>query len=162
MGDRGNVVVINRKYGSDDYEGVWLYSHWGGHRLHESTAKAVASCGRVGDPEYLTRIIFCNLIADGMTNGELRGLECLDKEAETATPEEQAKMYRDMVEEFLSETSFGIGPAGHEDQEYPTVVVNADTGEVWLDENHPCSIEEISIPEGKESPQRGGLMTVSI
>lgn len=44
---------------------VYLYQHWDGDGLMETVVKAVnGSVGqnRQGDPEYLTRIIFCAMV----------------------------------------------------------------------------------------------------
>lgn len=138
MGDRGNIVVLSKKYGTNDYEGVWLYSHWGGHRLEASARKALANSeGRIGDPSYLTRIIFCNMIADSFVDldtGEM-GSDLVAREAKRE--EWDTPFFIQMVGEFLSSTSFGIGLEGAGDQEYPTVCIDAHTGEMWLDESRP-------------------------
>jgi hypothetical protein len=71
MGDRANVFVINRGTLEDPKEGVWLYSHWGGHGLPATLQVALErGKGRWGDTPYLTRILFCDLIrgdCDGLT-----------------------------------------------------------------------------------------------
>ena len=145
MGDRGNIVVINKRYGSDDYEGVWLYSHWGGYRLKDSVEKVMARTGRIGDPTYLTRQIFCQMIADSISNQStgLSGMECIDDELDPEKPAEAVAMLRTFIEEFMSETSFGIGTEGAGDQEYPTVCVDGDTGEVWYDASCPTTTKQI-------------------
>lgn len=145
MGDRGNIVVINKKYGSDDYEGVWLYSHWGGYRLKDSVEKVMARTGRIGDPSYLTRQIFCQMIADSISNQStgLSGMECIDDELDPENPAEAVAMLRTFIEEFMSETSFGIGCGGAGDQQHPTVCVDADTGEIWLDASYPTETDQV-------------------
>ena len=149
MGDRGNIVVLNKKYGTNEYEGVWLYSHWGGHRLEATARKAVANSeGRVGDPTYLARIIFCNMIADEFRDydtGEM-GSELIAREVAKADNEELAGFLFAMVNNFLGSTSFGIGLHGVGDQEYATVCVNADTGDIWLDESRPTETRNVKFP----------------
>jgi hypothetical protein len=61
MGERGNIVV----------DGVYLYTHWKGHKL-KSILKSALTRGRSrwDDPPYLARIIFCEMIGneqDGLT-----------------------------------------------------------------------------------------------
>ena len=148
MGDRGNIVVLNKKYGTDEYEGVWLYSHWGGHRLEGTARKAVANCGRVGDPSYLARIIFCNMIADGFRDLDtgLMGRELIEREMAKGDVSEMALFLGQMVDEFLSETGYGISLEGAGDQEYPTVCVDADTGKIWTDPNLPTRTSQITFP----------------
>ena len=143
MGDRGNIVVINKKWKSNEYEGVWLYSHWGGSRLEETARKAVDGSGRIGDPSYLTRIIFCNMIADGfrdMDTGQM-GSEIITREK--GKEELDTGFFVGMVDEFMSSTGAGIGTSGAGDQQHPTVVVNADTGEIWLDPNCPTTTDAV-------------------
>lgn len=57
MGDRANIVVKSGE------EQVVLYSHWGGHELPE-TLRAALERGRDrwDDFQYLTRIIFCQMV----------------------------------------------------------------------------------------------------
>jgi hypothetical protein len=152
MGDRGNIVVIHKVYGAEDYEGVWLYSHWGGSRLEQTARKAVANSGRVGDPDYLTRIIFCNMIADGfrdLDTGQM-GDEIIKREtdrfAEDTTTEKLAdfaQFLSAVVGEFMNKTGAGIGTQGAGDQEHPTVCVDADTGEIWLDDSRPYLTSQV-------------------
>lgn len=56
MGNRSNIRV--------DFHGatpIYLYSHWGGERVIESAVEGLNS-GRVGDPAYLSRIIFQHML----------------------------------------------------------------------------------------------------
>ncbi len=57
MGDRANVFVT-----SDGREGVYLYTHWGGHRLPKIVQAALQRKQRWNDELYLNRIIFCEMI----------------------------------------------------------------------------------------------------
>ena len=143
MGDRGNIVVINKRYGSDDYEGVWLYSHWGGSRLEETATKAVERSGRVGDPSYLTRVIFCSMLADQFSDLDfgLAGKEIFDREV--AKDEPDTGFFFQLASELFSSTGFGIGTGGAGDQEHPTVCVDADTGEIWLDASYPTETDQV-------------------
>jgi hypothetical protein len=152
MGDRGNIAVINKKWNSDKYEGIFLYSHWGGHRLERTARKAVAnSGGRVGDPSYLTRIIFCNMIMEGFTTGAegVSGLDAINYEMDPNKISSEAQnllkvdLLKAVVYEFMTTIGYGISLHGAGDQNNPTVVVDADTGEIWTDEKRPTSVEEI-------------------
>lgn len=139
MGDRGNIVVLDGK------QGVWLYSHWGGSRLEETARKAVESSGRVGDPSYLTRIIFCNMIADGFRDYDTKemGRELVNRELKRDNID--VGFFVAMIEEFLSETGAGIATWGAGDQEHPTVCVDGRTGEIWLDHNRPTTTEQVLL-----------------
>ncbi len=59
MGDRANIQVITSG------EEVFLYTHWGGHKI-ECILKAALERARDrwDDPQYLARIIFCEMIQD--------------------------------------------------------------------------------------------------
>jgi hypothetical protein len=56
MGDRSNIVVTDR-HGSR----IYLYGHWMGASALAHAAHGLES-GRVGDPPYLTRIIFSSMV----------------------------------------------------------------------------------------------------
>lgn len=84
MGDRGNIFVIDQ-YSEQDtapdgpFAGTYLYTHWSGYELPSILAAALdskAGRGRWNDGPYLTRIIFCRLIA-GDVDGETGfGISC--------------------------------------------------------------------------------------
>jgi len=62
MGDRGNVYVH-----AGDFPGVYLYSHWGGSGLAETTRRALArGRDRWDDDQYLARIIFCEMVKNDL------------------------------------------------------------------------------------------------
>lgn len=63
MGDRGNIIVQDA-YDDTNTQAVVLYTHWSGTELPE-TLKAALARGRErwNDGQYLTRIIFCQMIA---------------------------------------------------------------------------------------------------
>ena len=60
MGDRGQVHIVD--------EDVWLYTHWGASELVDDVKAALAKKWRWSDPEYLARIIFCQML-----HGDLDG-----------------------------------------------------------------------------------------
>lgn len=61
MGDRANIHILNA--GSDDNQGVYLYTHWGGSELLVTLQRALISGkNRWSDDQYLTRIIFCEMV----------------------------------------------------------------------------------------------------
>lgn len=137
MGDRGNIVVID-----DRGKGIWLYSHWGGYRLEQTARKAVERSGRIGDPSYLTRIIFCDMVADTFGGESGRGFN-----DPTVTAEE-------LVGEFASTLGAGIGTQGAGDQEYPTVCVDAMTGEIWTDPTRPTKTSEVLANRPAYQPKK--------
>jgi hypothetical protein len=54
MGDRGQVFIKDT--------GVYLYTHWGASELCDVVQDAMKRKQRWNDPEYLTRIIFSEMI----------------------------------------------------------------------------------------------------
>lgn len=54
MGDRGQVLIKDKK--------VYLYTHWEGGNLKKTVRTALARKERWDDPEYLARIIFCEMV----------------------------------------------------------------------------------------------------
>lgn len=68
MGDRGNIVVLQRTYSGKDTPDpapaqIWLYSHWGGTDLPNALHKALKMYpGRWDDDSYLTRGILMNMV----------------------------------------------------------------------------------------------------
>lgn len=63
MGDRANIAVKN---GSSR---VYLYTHWNGSSLPQvASAGLDAGRGRWNDPAYLTRIVFCRMVAGNEMN----------------------------------------------------------------------------------------------
>lgn len=58
MGDRANV------YMKDGDRGVYLYTHWEGSELPFMVQKALAHKQRWDDGQYLTRIIFQEMLGD--------------------------------------------------------------------------------------------------
>lgn len=59
MGDRGNIVVVQKNYdGSLPSEVIYLYTHWCGSEIDQILATALERRLRWDDPAYLTRIIF--------------------------------------------------------------------------------------------------------
>ena len=62
MGSMGNVVIPQELVPVD----VYLYTHHDGHRLDEIVASALSRNERWNDQEYLTRIIFSEMIRDSV------------------------------------------------------------------------------------------------
>lgn len=56
MGDRAQVLMEN--------SGVYLYTHWGGSGLLENVKTAIARKQRWTDEDYLTRIIFEQMVGE--------------------------------------------------------------------------------------------------
>ena len=60
MGDRANIVVTG-----DHTDPIFLYTHWRGYAVPGILQAALKrGRGRWGQTDYLTRIIFCELIGD--------------------------------------------------------------------------------------------------
>lgn len=60
MGDRGNVLI------GDLNSRVFLYTHWGGSILPQVVQTALQREERWGDAPYLARIVFAEMIREGM------------------------------------------------------------------------------------------------
>lgn len=62
MGDRANIIMQGE---TDTFPyPVYFYSHWKGRDIYTDLQKALEkSKSRWGDPAYLARIIFCQLVA---------------------------------------------------------------------------------------------------
>jgi len=58
MGDRGQVWI------HEDNHDIWLYTHWNAYQLEEKVKKSLSYNRRWNDAEYLTRIIFQEMIRD--------------------------------------------------------------------------------------------------
>lgn len=67
MGDRANILLVDRAERADEPEttGIYLYTHWSGHRWPMLLQDALeAGRGRWGDEAYLARIIISNVYRD--------------------------------------------------------------------------------------------------
>ena len=65
MGDRANIKIE-----AEDEEPIFLYTHWNGYCLPETLQGALARKERWDDSQYLTRIIFSEMIkADILDEG---------------------------------------------------------------------------------------------
>jgi len=63
VGDRANIHVI----ADGETEGVWLYTHWKGYKIHQILKTAlIRGRERWDDSQYLARIIFCEMIKDNI------------------------------------------------------------------------------------------------
>ena len=68
MGNRGNICVH-----FEDMKKVYLYTHWQGSEIKKMLKTALSSQagrGRWNDPQYLTRIIFCEMVGEEHLKGE--------------------------------------------------------------------------------------------
>ena len=58
MGDRANVQILD-----EEEHSTFLYTHWDGYKLLETVQAALErGRGRWHDPQYLARIIFCEMV----------------------------------------------------------------------------------------------------
>lgn len=62
MGDRANVVILQRPQQDQELGGIYLYTHWGGSDLPIVLRNALARGLRWTDEQYLARIIFCEMV----------------------------------------------------------------------------------------------------
>jgi len=66
MGERGQIRVVEekteREFDDEFDHDVYLYTHWNGPELEDIVFKALSVRERWDDPEYLTRIIFCEML----------------------------------------------------------------------------------------------------
>jgi hypothetical protein len=96
MGDRANVYVHE-----GDRPGVYLYTHWEGSTLPQTVVRALyRGRGRWDDVQYLTRIIFSEMIQDDVLSETGFGIsaECEDGgdrivDVDTATQKIRFKGY---------------------------------------------------------------------
>lgn len=87
MGERGNIVFIQRPREGAEERRIYLYTHWRGHLIHEILREAMnwkehwpAGFGKLTgtvrescrwyDEAYFARVVFCRLVA-GDENGVL-------------------------------------------------------------------------------------------
>ena len=142
MASPGEIVILS----NNRTEGLWLYTHIGGSYTLETAKKSVKE-GRRNDPSYLTRTVICNLIADSVESpsSSARGFDLLDDDGCTWS---QKRIKDELIEAFTRETGFGVGHSGG-GGEFPTVIIDADTGEVWTDDTLPTTVSEIAAPTGE-------------
>src|SRR5438552_15962373 len=105
MGDRGQILMKNSS--------VTLYSHWGASELVEDVRSALQKKARWDDEEYLTRIIFCQMIKgdeDGETgygigasvHGDIWRLIIIDVDAQTIEVKNNEKVdFSGSFEDFI-------------------------------------------------------------
>jgi len=61
MGDRAQVKFITEE------KDIYFYTHWDASRLEDTVVNALKrGTGRHDDPEYLARIIFCEMVKDSI------------------------------------------------------------------------------------------------
>ena len=66
MGDRANVFIQQERDpdGSDEWQGIGIYSHWDGVNLHRVVRDVLPLAkGRIGDPSYFARIVVQHTLA---------------------------------------------------------------------------------------------------
>ena len=64
MGDSSNIYIQTERNAADEeWDGIGLYSHWGGEGFQERALDALAAArDRIGDPSYFARIITAHVI----------------------------------------------------------------------------------------------------
>jgi hypothetical protein len=72
MGDRGNIVVKQSRP-EDSY--IYLYTHWNGSEIAETLQNALKrGKDRWDDEQYLTRIIFSEMVKDSIMDTDGFGI----------------------------------------------------------------------------------------
>lgn len=72
MGDRGNIVIKQRKP-KDTF--LYFYTHWSGSDIGQTVQDALKrGKERWDDEQYLARIIFCELIKDDINGTDGYGI----------------------------------------------------------------------------------------
>jgi hypothetical protein len=71
VGDKANVHMKSGRVYDD---GVFLYTHWGGTDLPKVLQRALAKRERWDDPEYLARIIFCEMVKNAVSENTGYGI----------------------------------------------------------------------------------------
>jgi hypothetical protein len=114
MGDRAQIKIED--------SGVFLYTHWNGTKLKSTLKQALArGQNRWRDSEYLTRIIFCEML---MNNGNI-------------------------VATVAETTGYGISTSKHGDIEHNLLVVSCENQTVTeLDpDNNEVKVDPISFKD---------------
>jgi len=80
MGDRGQVRIVKGKSVPDEYDhDIFLYTHWGSHKLDSDVRIALLRAkkdGRLDDAEYLSRIVFCQMVGQDTEGTTGYGISC--------------------------------------------------------------------------------------
>lgn len=117
MGDRGQVLIKD--------EGVYLYTHWGATNLVGVVASSLSRQERWDDPEYLARIIFCEMVIDDVgspigygigtqKHGDVWRVIELDCGKQTATVIDYDKcVFEGTFEQFISDALKLFDPTGY-------------------------------------------------
>lgn len=107
MGNRAQVFI--------EAEGVYLYTHWGADRLVEAVRIALERKERWNDPEYLARIVFCEMVrgyeskAEGFgirtsEHGDIWRLITLTEDNRVKVKDHDHITFEGTYEEFIKQT----------------------------------------------------------
>jgi hypothetical protein len=105
MGDRANVCI------KDGSEEVYLYTHWSGCELPAILRKAIRRRARWDDAQYLSRIVFCEMVRDAYDEETGFGISStvgdganriLDVDVDNATISERGEKRTWSFEEFAN------------------------------------------------------------
>jgi hypothetical protein len=73
VGDRGNIFFVDAH--GKQLGGLYMYSHWAGSTIWKVVRSALErGRERWGDPQYLARIMFCELVRDSVLDDTGYGL----------------------------------------------------------------------------------------
>lgn len=63
MGDRSNIFIQTNKNHEGNWDGIGVYAHWAGTRLHDAALAALPKAmKRIGDESYFARILVHNVL----------------------------------------------------------------------------------------------------
>lgn len=76
MGDRGNIFFVDQRDEDEGTcEGIYMYAHWAGYDLPQILQDGLKRGeNRWDDPQYLPRILFCEMVKDDIEGERGYGL----------------------------------------------------------------------------------------
>lgn len=119
MGTRAQVCVVDGK------EKIYLYQHYDGYELPNTVRRALQrGTDRWNDMEYLSRIIFCEMLAFQPWWENVRGKPPMGDGMDDGEDVQRIREYqKDIASEILTQTTgYGIGVSEHGDIEYLVTV----------------------------------------
>lgn len=132
MGDRANILVLDRYRGADGHPGVFLYTHWLGSEIRTIAAQGLLlGHSRWTDHDYLTRILADHLSAQmsDRTTGMGIGIGIGDNEHPIVVIDPFTKQVWEADEQEAM-----VMPPGHPDR--VSVPFNAVSFEDWIKAHH--------------------------
>jgi hypothetical protein len=102
VGNRANIFVQQVRNDEGKWDGIGVYSHWNGTRLHDVALEFLDKAkARAGDPSYFTRILVHNVLDELANRNEETGF------------------------------GLWSSALGMDDNEHDILVINAESGRYW-------------------------------